>query len=95
VIGMKIPSRGRMFREGGITAIADPMRYVLTLPVSTVIIGCDTVAQLEENIRIAKTFTPMTQADMARLEGLTASYEADAAFFKKKPAGSLEPDHEN
>ena len=95
IIAMKIPARGRMFREGGITSIKDPMRYVLTLPVSTVIIGCDTVAQLEENIQVAKTFSPMTQAEMARLEGLTASYESEAAFFKKKPAGSLEPDYEN
>jgi hypothetical protein len=95
VIGMKIPARGRIFKEGGITSIKDPMRYVLTLPVSTVIIGCDTVAQLEENVKIAQTFTPMSQADMARLEGLTASYESDAAFFKKKPAGAAGPDHLN
>lgn len=95
VIGMKIPARGRIFKPGGITSIKDPMRYVLTLPVSTVIIGCDTVAQLEENVRIAQTFTPMSQADMARLEGMTASYESEAAFFKKKPAGVVGPDHVN
>lgn len=95
VIGMKIPARGRIFKEGGITSIKDPMRYVLTLPVSTVIIGCDTVAQLEENVRIAQTFTPMSQADMARLEGMTASYEGEAAFFKKKPVGVAGPDHLN
>ncbi|MDO8837186.1 MAG: aldo/keto reductase [Vicinamibacterales bacterium] len=95
VIGMKIPARGRIFKEGAITSIKDPMRYVLTLPVSTVIIGCDTVAQLEENVKIAQTFTPMSQADMARLEGMTASYESDAAFFKKKPVGVTGPDHLN
>ncbi len=87
VIGMKIPARGRLFREGGITNIKDSMNYVLTLPVSTVIIGCDTVAQLEENIQIAKQFSPMPAAEMARLEGLTASYESEAAFFKKDAAG--------
>ncbi len=87
VIGMKIPARGRIFREGGITSIKDSMSYVLTLPVSTVIIGCDTVAQLEENIQIAKQFAPLPAAEMARLEGLTASYESEAAFFKKDAAG--------
>lgn len=87
VIGMKIPSRGRLFREGGVTAMKDAMRYVMTLPVSTVIVGCDTVAQLEENVAIARDFTPMPAADMARLEGLTASYEAEAAFYKKDAAG--------
>jgi hypothetical protein len=87
VIGMKIPARGRLFREGGVTAMKDAMRYVMTLPVSTVIVGCDTVAQLEENIAIAKDFSPMPAAEMARLEGLTASYEAQAAFYKKDAAG--------
>ena len=48
------------------------MGYTLTLPVSTVIIGCKTVEQLEENIAIAKNFKPLPKAEMARLEGLTA-----------------------
>jgi aryl-alcohol dehydrogenase-like predicted oxidoreductase len=39
VIGMKIPARGRIFREGGLTSMRDAMTYVLSLPgVSTVIV---------------------------------------------------------
>jgi aryl-alcohol dehydrogenase-like predicted oxidoreductase len=34
------------------------MGYVLTLPVSTVIIGIKTVAELEENVRIAHSLKP-------------------------------------
>lgn len=87
VIGMKIPARGRMFREGGITAMRDAMHYVLTLPVSTVIVGCDTVAQLEENVQLAREFAPLPEAEMRRIEALTAPYAGDAAFFKKTGAG--------
>jgi len=87
VIGMKIPARGRAFREGGLTSMRDAMHYVLTLPVSTVIIGCDTVAQLEENVRIAEAFQPLPPAEMARIEALTAPYATEAAFFKKTGAG--------
>ena len=87
VIGMKIPARGRIFREGGITTIKDSLTYVLTQPVSTVIIGCDNVKQLEENIAIAAAFTPLTRAEQARIEGLTASYASEAAFFKTGGAG--------
>ena len=47
VIAMKIPGRGRIFRAGGITSMSEAMGYVLSLPVSTVIIGCDTIAQLD------------------------------------------------
>jgi uncharacterized protein len=87
IVGMKIPARGRLFKDGGITSMKDAMSYVLTLPVSTVIVGCDTVKQLEENIQIAQAFKPMAAAEMTRLEGLTASYESEAAFFKKGAAG--------
>ncbi len=87
VIGMKIPARGRLFREGGITSMKDAMTYVLTLPVSTVIVGCDTVQQLEENVSIATDFRPLSRDHMARLEKLTAHYAKEAAFFKKGAAG--------
>ena len=83
IIGMKIPARDRLLRPDGVSTMKDAMGYVLTLPVSTVIIGCKTVQQLEENIRIARDFTPMSRADMTRLEGLTATYVDDAQWFKR------------
>lgn len=87
VIGMKIPARDRIFKPDGITAMKGPMTYVLSLPVSTVIIGCKTVKQLEENVEIAKSFAPMPAADMAKLEQITSTYVADASWFKKDAAG--------
>ena len=94
VIGMKIPARDRLFQPAAVTTMKDAMSYTLTLPVSTVIIGCKTVEQLEENIAIAKAFKPLGSADMARLEGLTASYVADGSWFKKPatPADPIEDD---
>jgi predicted aldo/keto reductase-like oxidoreductase len=87
VIGMKIPGRGRVFREGGITSMADTMRWVLTHPVSTVIVGCDDVAQLEENVQIARDFQPMDKQELARVSGLVEPYALEAAFFKRDAAG--------
>ncbi len=87
VIAMKIPARGRLFREDGITNMRDALSYVFTLPISTAIVGCDDVAQLEENISIAENFEPLSSAEMARIENLTANYAMDAAFFKKGGAG--------
>jgi hypothetical protein len=91
VIGMKIPARGRLFRADGVNSMKDAMSYVLTLPVSTVIVGCDTVKQLEENISIAANFSPLPRTEMARLEGLTAGYVSEASWFKRDAAGWTRP----
>lgn len=88
VIAMKIPARGRLFREGGVTSMKDAMSYVLTLPgVSTVIVGCDDIVQLDENVSIAAGFEPLSDVEMARVEALTADYATEAAFFKRGAAG--------
>jgi len=86
IIGMKIPARDRLLRPDGVPTMKAAMGYVLTLPVSTVIIGCKTVEQLEENIAIAKGFSSLARTEMTRLEGLTAGYVADAQWFKRPPA---------
>lgn len=86
VIGMKIPARDRLFKEGAVNTMKEAMGYVLTLPVSTVIIGCKTVEQLEENVAIAKTFKPLAAAEMARLEGLAANNVPNSTWFKRPTA---------
>src|SRR5580658_7171286 len=44
----------------GVMTMKDAMNFTLTQPVSTVIIGCDNIAQLEENVLIAREFTPLS-----------------------------------
>jgi aryl-alcohol dehydrogenase-like predicted oxidoreductase len=83
IIGMKVPARGKIFHEGGITTMKQAMSYVLTLPVSSIIVGIGTVKELEENIQIAKDFKPLTEAQMKQLEELTKPYFTDASFFKE------------
>jgi uncharacterized protein len=65
----------------GTMNIRDAMRYVLSLPVSTVIVGCDNIAQLEENVQIAREFTPLSQAQMAALGNQVAPVARQALFF--------------
>lgn len=82
IIGMKIPARGRIFKSGGITTMKQAMEYVLTLPVSTIIVGISTLNELEENIKIAKNFKYLTNKQMKELEDLTKPYHSDANWFK-------------
>jgi aryl-alcohol dehydrogenase-like predicted oxidoreductase len=87
IIAMKIPARGRVFRNRGLTSMKDAMSWVLTHPVSTVIVGCDTVAQLEENVQIATDFEPLERNELDRISGLTQEYANQAAFFKRDADG--------
>ena len=48
----------------GTIGMREAISYTLSLPVSTVIIGCDTVAQLEENVRLGTgVHAPQREAD--------------------------------
>ncbi len=82
IVAMKIPARDRIFSNGGIITMKEAMEYVLTLPVSTVIIGIDAIAELEENIEIARNFKPLTADEMLAIEGKTKPYYKDLLFFK-------------
>jgi aryl-alcohol dehydrogenase-like predicted oxidoreductase len=98
IIGMKIPARGRLLdswtpkqrqREGeppatpGTLSMREAMYYVLSLPVSTVIIGCDSVAQLEENVALARAFTPLSAAQQAALSARAGPVARQALFFRR------------
>lgn len=82
IIAMKIPARGRLFQEGGITTMEQALGYTLTLPVSTAIVGCSSVADVENNVELARNFTPYSEDEMKELEALTASNYWEGGFFK-------------
>lgn len=92
VIAMKIPARGRIFQDGGLTSMKEALTWTFSQPISTVIVGCDNVAQLEENISAAAEFKPLNSAQMAAIEAKVAGYPMEASFFKTGAAGFNEPD---
>ncbi|MBI2214675.1 MAG: aldo/keto reductase [Acidobacteria bacterium] len=69
-------------RSGTLT-MTEAMRYVLSQPVSTVIIGCDSIAQLEENVKIARAFTPLSDSQMASLTAKAEPVSKQSLFFRK------------
>ncbi len=98
IIGMKIPARGLILSSWtapddpksryadtvpGTLTMREAMRYVLSLPVSTVIVGCDSIGQLEENVEIARSFNPLNEAQMAELEERTEPVHKQALFFRR------------
>ncbi len=103
IIGMKVPSRGRLLAswtpppveaqkhmwEGsalatrpGVMTMKNAMDYALTHPVSTIIVGCDNIGQLEENVKIARDFTPLSGAQMASLNAAAEPVAKQSLFFR-------------
>jgi aryl-alcohol dehydrogenase-like predicted oxidoreductase len=58
------------------------MYYSLSLPVSTVIIGCDSIPQLEQNVQLAREFTPLNQQQMATLTEKAQPVAKQSLFFR-------------
>jgi aryl-alcohol dehydrogenase-like predicted oxidoreductase len=82
IIGMKIPARDRIFSKGGIITMKEAMSYTMTLPVSTIIVGIDKIAELEENVRIASEFEPLTTDEMLAIEDKVKPHYEHLLFYK-------------
>lgn len=98
IIGMKVPARGRILSSwtpggpgggwgggdrAGTVTMKEALYYTLSHPVSTVIIGVDSVEQLEENVELARRFTPLSEAQLAELHARTAPVARQALFFRR------------
>ena len=87
IIGMKVPARGRLLARARLT-MKDCVDYVWSLPVSTIIVGCESIAQLEENVALARGFRPLDRDRMALLEARTHAEALQCSWYKR---GSIEP----
>src|SRR6201997_464588 len=67
--------------RSGVMNMRDAMQFTLSHPVSTVIVGCDNIAQLEENVQIAREFTPLSQTQIATLKDMAAPVAKQSLFF--------------
>jgi len=66
----------------GTLTMREAMYYTLSRPVSTVIIGCDSIAQLEENVALAREFTPLNDAQSAALVARSEPVAKPSLFFR-------------
>jgi len=74
--------QGAIASTPGTLTMRQALYYTLSLPVSTVIIGCNTVAQLEENVQLAREFTPFSEPQMAALVDKAKPVAKQALFFR-------------
>lgn len=81
IIAMKLTANGRL-KPGEMFTIKEMLEYVFTLPVSNAIVGISSLAELEENVKIAGSFTPLSNKEMTALEDKAKPLAYPANYFK-------------
>lgn len=64
----------------GVVTVGEALRYVLSLPVATIVSGIDSRDVLQQNLNVVRRFRPMTAAEMQALRGRVARYAMDGRF---------------
>ena len=82
IIGMKVYLRGFASRLPWYTGMEPFLRFALSQPVSCVVIGCDTINQLEQNVAFASPFEPMSLAEQQALVRDTAPFARQLLYYK-------------
>ena len=68
--------------KDGLVTSEECLRYALSLPVTTVVSGIDTMEWLQTNARIAASFKPLTREEMAELEQRCSS-KKEYEYYRK------------
>jgi predicted aldo/keto reductase-like oxidoreductase len=68
--GMKSTANAKLLRT---LSVKDCLSYTLSLPIHCVALGCTTVAQVEEDVRVAQQFQSLREPEMAQLRAKVAA----------------------
>ena len=80
VLGMKpLGGTGDAIKKGIVTA-EELLRYAMSLPVACTITGFDKPSVLEQNLKIAQGFEPMTEAELEAVRAKCKATAADGRF---------------
>ena len=80
VLGMKsLGGLGHIVSNAKVP-VEDALRYVLSLPISTLVSGIDSEKVLDQNLKIVRDFKPMTDAERKTIEDRTIQLAGDGRF---------------
>lgn len=82
IVGMKVYLRGFAARIPGYAGMEPFLRFALSQAVSTLVIGCDTLQQLEENVAFAESFQAMSEGEQQELIAHVAPYARQLMYYK-------------
>jgi len=79
VLGMKSIANGIILKSRTVTAV-ECLRYALSLPTSVVITGIDSLARLDQALKVMRSFRPLTAAERRTLLAKTVKAAASGQF---------------
>jgi aryl-alcohol dehydrogenase-like predicted oxidoreductase len=80
VLGMKsLGGSGEIVSHGALT-VDDGLRYAMSLPVATTISGMDSLGVLEQNLKVARGFKPLTADAMQTIRESARTFAADGRY---------------
>ena len=84
VLGMKsMGGSGEIITNGAATPV-EALRYAMSLPVATTISGMESMDVLEQNLKVASDFQPMSAHEMQALRDKVKYWAADGRFERFK-----------
>lgn len=94
VLGMKPIGSGHILKSKTVTA-AECLHYAMNLPTSVVITGCESVAMVEQAVKAALDFRPMSLADTDALLSRTREAAQNGEYEKFKTSGEFDGTEKN
>ena len=80
VIGMKsLGGQGQLVLRAGI-AVEECLRFALSQPLATLVCGMESTADVDQNVKIASEFRPMSDAEMQALVARTRGVASDGRY---------------
>jgi predicted aldo/keto reductase-like oxidoreductase len=96
IIGMKSLGGGRnagiIPDEAGVPA-EKCIRYALSQSISTLVVGMKSIADLEKSVRIARDFSPMSQAEQQELLAEVKEVAGDGRYERFKTSKQFDAPH--
>ena len=82
IIGMKVYFRGLAMKLPGVTSLEPFYQYALSQQITTAVIGCDDLRQLNENVRFAASFKAMSGEQQRELVDFVSPHVRQLMYYK-------------
>ncbi len=89
------PLGGGVLLKSNAVKAPEALRFAMSLPVSVVITGCDSMPVLEQALATARGFRPMSRDETAALLARTAAPARNGQYELYKTAHSFDGTHQH